>query len=385
MSLFSSATATAGDLANAHNVAPVAVTSGALATMPIWLHYLRQASEIAADLAPLVGVLIGLVTLFRAIRGSKPSEAKRKKRKFFAGLKDLANEFIRKGGIVAVVALAIIAVIGLMAHMARPRAADAMPLGIISAPATATKPRKKSNDDAGDEGEDELMQVDGAPPWFTSLAALKGTHEGTARKPNPVVSDLFQKAGFERFKDQSAIAWCSIGLCGIFEGLGIPSAKTTMARGWLKWGMPLDKPRVGCVIVLARGNDGVSGHVGLYAGEDGTYIKILGCNQSDAITLANFRKSTTRVLGYRWPKAIHQSRTVQAGAIGAVTSAVAVAATGTEAVNQLQQVQEPLQATGMPALIKAAAIIGTICAFITLGTALYTIYRRVADHNATGV
>lgn len=349
--------------------------------MPIWAEWLARVSEILSLAGQIIAVLIGLATLYKTARGASPTKLAKRKRKFNDALHERAQSVLEKFSIISIVALIVLGFAAAATHFIRPARADSIPLGIIT-PLPAPK-RKKSADDAGDEGsieDDELYYVDGAPVWFIALKKLLGQHEGSARKPNPVIAQLFQTAGFERFKNQSEIAWCSIGLCGVFEQCGIPSPKTTMARGWLKWGAPLDKPRVGCVIVLARGNDGVSGHVGLYAGEDDTFIKILGCNQSDAITLANFRKSRTRVLGYRWPRRLHELPGVKGGATGVVAAVGAGVSAATVIADQAQQVQEPLQSIGTPTAMRVAEFIGLACAIVGLAAAVYTVIKAAREH-----
>jgi uncharacterized protein (TIGR02594 family) len=73
-----------------------------------------------------------------------------------------------------------------------------------------------------------------------------------------------------------------------------------MARSWLLWGEPIKAPQQGDIVVLWRGLDGVSGHVGFVAEEPSKlspFIKILGGNQNNEVCIATYPKA--RVLGYR--------------------------------------------------------------------------------------
>ena len=97
-------------------------------------------------------------------------------------------------------------------------------------------------------------------------------------------------------------AWCAAYVGGVFEMLGIESTRSLAARSYLDWGVKLDAPAVGCVVVFWRGRpDGWSGHVGFVVGvlPDGR-LWVLGGNQGDAVSIAPF--DTKRVLGYRAPK-----------------------------------------------------------------------------------
>jgi len=99
---------------------------------------------------------------------------------------------------------------------------------------------------------------------------------------------------------EDEISWCSAFLCYVFEKNYIKSTKSAAARSWMKWGKPLDKPVLGCVVVFWRDNpDSWKGHVGLYCSEENGKIKVLGGNQSDKVCIKSYSKD--KVLGYRWP------------------------------------------------------------------------------------
>ena len=70
---------------------------------------------------------------------------------------------------------------------------------------------------------------------------------------------------------------------------------------WLMtWCRPLTRPVYGCIVVMKRGKNPGAGHVGFYVASLGdNHIRVLGGNQSDAVTIATFRRSS--VLSYRWP------------------------------------------------------------------------------------
>jgi uncharacterized protein (TIGR02594 family) len=80
-------------------------------------------------------------------------------------------------------------------------------------------------------------------------------------------------------------------------GLSYPRAYYR-AKAWLGWGVPIDRPAVGAVVVFDRSG---GGHVGLIVGVDELgRLLVLGANQSDSVRVSPF--SVGRVLGYRWPK-----------------------------------------------------------------------------------
>lgn len=98
--------------------------------------------------------------------------------------------------------------------------------------------------------------------------------------------------------------------CGAFMGIvfktSLPKESLPQdlwgARNWLKFGVPCEL-QTGAVAIFWRGSpNGWSGHVGLVDAIDqsGKNIRVLGGNQSDAVTYAWISKS--RLLGCRWPK-----------------------------------------------------------------------------------
>jgi uncharacterized protein (TIGR02594 family) len=143
--------------------------------------------------------------------------------------------------------------------------------------------------------------------WVAEARKYLGVHETPGAKHNPKIMELidwadgtFDRKNLKNIHDDET-AYCSSALSGIFEKVGIPSAKTAWARDWLKWGEKLPGPVYGAVVVFSRGS---GGHVGLVVGKrtrsNTSNLLVLGFNQSDAVTIAEF--SRDRVLGYRWPK-----------------------------------------------------------------------------------
>lgn len=92
--------------------------------------------------------------------------------------------------------------------------------------------------------------------------------------------------------------WCGGAVAAWMQAAGcsIPT-HWYRARAWADWGVPLDRPAHGCVVVFARTG---GGHVGLVVGEDNAgRLAVLGGNQGDAVNIRSFDRS--RVLAYRWP------------------------------------------------------------------------------------
>jgi len=97
--------------------------------------------------------------------------------------------------------------------------------------------------------------------------------------------------------DPVRIEWCAAFVNAILEKSGIPSNKNhnhpLLARSFLDWGVAVDKPKMGDVVVFPRGDQGWQGHVGFYVKEqtiDGVlYYYILGGNQKNSVRVDLYR------------------------------------------------------------------------------------------------
>ena len=96
--------------------------------------------------------------------------------------------------------------------------------------------------------------------------------------------------------------WCSLFLYWCAKEAGISTlpekSKAPMARSWLKVGMDSSNiPEPGDVVVLSRGDNPVSGHVGIFCRLDGDKVVLLGGNQGDRVSFERFGR--TRIVGIR--------------------------------------------------------------------------------------
>jgi uncharacterized protein (TIGR02594 family) len=94
------------------------------------------------------------------------------------------------------------------------------------------------------------------------------------------------------------VPWCSSFVNWCITGAGMVGTNSARARSWLKWGSKT-KFRKGCIVVLKRGNDPASGHVGFGVEKKLLMVKVLGGNQSNAVNEKWF--PVWQVLDYRWP------------------------------------------------------------------------------------
>ena len=133
-------------------------------------------------------------------------------------------------------------------------------------------------------------------PKYLKLARSHiGLKELTGHNDHPLILNWWVKLNAKWLYKQ---AWCGlfVGHCFNEFNHAIPKA-FYRAKAWLDWGVKVDRPCVGCVVVFDRKG---GGHVGFVVGKDNAgRLLVLGGNQGNQISIAPFDRS--RVLGYRVP------------------------------------------------------------------------------------
>jgi uncharacterized protein (TIGR02594 family) len=135
------------------------------------------------------------------------------------------------------------------------------------------------------------------PPWLLTAQKELGVSEISGSKHNQRIIEYHQTTTLKATQDE--VPWCSSFINWCMTQNFIKGTDSAAARSWLTWGVELKtNPPYGSIVVLKRGNNPASGHVGIlvYFGVD--KIILLGGNQGDKVSIAPFKKSD--VLSYRW-------------------------------------------------------------------------------------
>ena len=134
------------------------------------------------------------------------------------------------------------------------------------------------------------------PYWLTHARTYLGTAEIPGKQTAPTIARWLRE--LKSFWNDDETPWCGTYVAAVLRESDLPVAKHWYrARAWLEWGVPLDAPRLGCVVVYERVG---GGHVGFIVGKDRLgRLMTLGGNQGNRVTIAPFE--WLRVLGYRWP------------------------------------------------------------------------------------
>jgi len=90
------------------------------------------------------------------------------------------------------------------------------------------------------------------------------------------------------------IEWASAFVEWCLNQVGITGPKDLVATSWLTFGRKVTDPTFGAIVVFAFG------HVGFVVQEDGDHLRVLGGNQSHAVTVKLYPKAD--VVGYRMPE-----------------------------------------------------------------------------------
>lgn len=140
-----------------------------------------------------------------------------------------------------------------------------------------------------------LADLGPLPRLVVAGGHLLGTKETVGAASNPTIMGWKQDlaaigkdvAGYT----SDAVPWCGLGMGKIAIEAGyrdqIPQ-HPLWALNWGDFGVPAKQPCLGSILTFLRDT---GGHVALYIAEDQASYHVLGCNQSDNVTITRIAKS----------------------------------------------------------------------------------------------
>lgn len=135
--------------------------------------------------------------------------------------------------------------------------------------------------------------------WIKEARKYIGLREIKGANHSPEILQFWKDIKRGGIKDDET-PWCAAFVGAMLERAGIQSSRSDGSKSFLNWGVKLNEPTVGCIVVFTR--DG-GGHVGFVVGRDAAgNLLVLGGNQSDAVNVKAFGRD--RVVGYRWPASV---------------------------------------------------------------------------------
>jgi len=158
---------------------------------------------------------------------------------------------------------------------------------------------------------------------LNSVAAQTAAdHPGKGGEGNPLLEALRWKGANSAQVGVPSELWCADFMNFILGQTGQAGTGSRAARSFLKYGKPVDGPRVGAIVVFSRGGNGESGHVGIVRGTDGDGNPIvISGNHGKKVAESVYKKE--KVLGYFLPP--NSEKMNAASMTAAVNSAVSSA------------------------------------------------------------
>lgn len=202
------------------------------------------------------------------------------------------------------------------------------------------------------------------PKWLLEARKFLGTKEGKGASNNPVVVQWYADSGNRGVKDDS-VAWCAAFVGAMLKAAGEKGTQSLAARSYLNWGVKLNKPKPGAIVVFKRGNSNWQGHVAFFLRDLGERIEVLGGNQSDKVSITTYPKSS--LLGYRWPDTIKKSAVMKGSATALAGGGAVLGDQGSDLVYQLTDAQNSFS---------YGTLFGTIIGVLIVGGALWAMYSR---------
>lgn len=134
------------------------------------------------------------------------------------------------------------------------------------------------------------------PVWLHVARKYVGTAEIPGKQHNPTIGRWLRELKAWWTDDETP--WCGTYVAAVFRetNIALPT-HWYRAKGWLEWGIKLNQPALGCVVVFERTG---GGHVGFVVGTNAQgQLLVLGGNQGNKVSVAAFDPG--RSIGFRWP------------------------------------------------------------------------------------
>jgi len=131
------------------------------------------------------------------------------------------------------------------------------------------------------------------PKIIREALKLYGVKEEVGVMNNPEIMGWAKEIGgwIGDWYNEDKIPWCGLFMAVVAKRAGFSHNQTALsALKWRAWGQKVLKKDValGDVVIFKRKG---GGHVGIYVGEDHTYLHVLGGNQSDAVNIIRINKN----------------------------------------------------------------------------------------------
>jgi uncharacterized protein (TIGR02594 family) len=138
------------------------------------------------------------------------------------------------------------------------------------------------------------------PPWITWARQQRGVKEVPGAGDNPTIVAWYHLTTLPAEYWHDATAWCAVFVNAGFFLNGVTGTRSARAVDWLNFGVPVSVPQLGDVVVFEWPPDRegkIGHHVAFVLSRSGGLVKVIGGNQSNAVTIASYEEKY--VMGYR--------------------------------------------------------------------------------------
>ena len=153
------------------------------------------------------------------------------------------------------------------------------------------------------------MMSNGSVPHYLEIAEDEiGTKEYAGDKHNPRILQYHATTTLGDWgRSRDEVPWCSSFINWCVTKAGLEGTDNALARSWMDWGIPVDVPMLGDIIVLKRrrrGSDALTGsrggyHVGIFVRASRGRIRLLGGNQRNAVRYSYYSQRRYEIKAIR--------------------------------------------------------------------------------------
>ena len=140
----------------------------------------------------------------------------------------------------------------------------------------------------------QWLSAEGAPKMLVQMLQLYGVKEYPGNADNPIIIGWAKEVGLEGVYKKDLTAWCGLVMAVVAKRADKnPVQDPLWALNWSKFGIEVDEPMLGDVLVFRRYKNGklIGGHVALYVFETKTTYGCLGGNQADSVSITEISKN----------------------------------------------------------------------------------------------
>lgn len=209
------------------------------------------------------------------------------------------------------------------------------------------------------------------PSWLQIAHAEVGQQEIAGAQHNSRILAYHGTTSLNARTDE--VPWCAsfVGWC--LEQAGLQHPRSARARDYAEWGVPLERPVLGAVVVLTRPG---GGHVGFYVGQrDGQWL-ILGGNQSNRVNVAPYAPS--RMVAVRWPSGVALPNAAAPLSKSGVVQGSVVAGLATMAQIGHGLLEQPGAVATARGWMQDGTIVGLVLGVVALAGVVWAILARRA-------